>query len=153
MSPLVGIRESHRLVGRYVLREQDVRAGLLHQPYRDEIIAVADHPLDTHGERKVKGPKLNEVAQPYGVPFACLLPKEYDNLITASRGSSLSHIAASSCRLSRTMMALGEAAGVASALALCGDLNYGNVSVKQVRERLGMAAFVQKTIVQWGLTG
>ena len=29
MFPLVGIRESHRLVGSYVLREQDVRAGLL----------------------------------------------------------------------------------------------------------------------------
>lgn len=151
MFPLVGIRESHRLVGRYVLREQDVRSGLLHQPYRDEIIAVADHPLDTHGERKVKGPNLHEVAQPYGVPYACLLPKEYDNLITASRGSSLSHIAASSCRLSRTMMSLGEAAGIASALALCADLDYGNVSASEVRQRLGIPAFERKTIAQWGL--
>jgi hypothetical protein len=152
MSPLVGIRESHRLVGRYVLREQDVRAGLLHQPYRDEIIAVADHPLDTHGERKVKGPKLNELAQPYGIPYTCLLPKEYDNLITASRGSSLSHIAASSCRLSRTMMALGEAAGVASALALRSNGDYAEVSVTDLRQRLGIPAFVQKTIAQWGLS-
>lgn len=152
MFPLVGIRESHRLVGRYVLREQDVRAGLLHQPRRDEIIAVADHPLDTHGERKVKGPKLNELEQPYGVPYTCLLPVEYDNLITASRGSSLSHIAASSCRLSRTMMALGEAAGVASALALNSNLDYGDVAVQEVRQRLGIPAFIQKTIAQWGLS-
>lgn len=152
MFPLVGIRESHRLVGRYVLREQDVRAGLLHQPHRDEIIAVADHPLDTHGERKVKGPKLNEVAQPYGVPYRCLLPKEYDNLITASRGSSLSHIAASSCRLSRTMMALGEAAGVASALVLRDHVDYADIAVDELRERLGMPAFIRKTIAQWGLT-
>jgi hypothetical protein len=152
MSPLVGIRESHRLVGRYVLREQDVRAGLLHQPYRDEIIAVADHPLDTHGERKVKGPKLNELAQPYGIPYTCLLPKEYDNLITASRGSSLSHIAASSCRLSRTMMAQGEAAGVASALALRSNGDYAEVAVTDLRQRLGIPAFVQKTIAQWGLS-
>ena len=111
MFPLVGIRESHRLVGRYVLCEQDVRAGLLRQPRQEEIIALADHPLDTHGERKVRGANLKELAQPYGIPYDCLLPKEYDNLIAASRGASFSHIAASSCRLSRTMMALGEAAG------------------------------------------
>src|SRR5690606_8787843 len=95
MFPLVGIRESHRLVVRTVLREQDVRAGFLRQDHRDELIAFADHALDTHGERRVKGPKLGELDQPYGVPYTCLLPKEYDNLITATRGSSFSHIAAS----------------------------------------------------------
>ncbi len=151
MFPLVGIRESHRLVGRYVLREQDVRAGLLQQPRQGEIIALADHPLDTHGERRVKGPKLNELAQPYGIPYACLLPTEYDNLIAASRGASFSHIAASSCRLSRTMMALGEAAGVASALALRSGVAYTDVAIADIRERLEIPAFVEKTLSNWGL--
>ena len=45
MFPLVGIRESHRLVGRFVLREQDVRAGILHQEHADEVIAFGDHAL------------------------------------------------------------------------------------------------------------
>ena len=151
MFPLVGIRESHRLVGRYVLCEQDVRAGLLQQPRRDELIALADHPLDTHGERKVKGPKLNEVDQPYGIPYAALLPSEYDNLIAASRGASFSHIAASSCRLSRTMMALGEAAGVASAMALVSGIGYPDVEMSELRARLGIPAFIRKTLANWGL--
>ena len=89
MFPLVGIRESHRLVGRYVLREQDVRAGLLRQARQEEIIALADHPLDTHGERNVRGSNLKELEQPYGIPYSCLLPNEYDNLIAASRGAIL----------------------------------------------------------------
>lgn len=73
MSPALGVRETHRLVGRYVLR-------------------------------------------PYGVPFRCLLPLEVDNLLVACRGASFSSIGASSCRLSRTMMILGQAAGTAAAL-------------------------------------
>ena len=151
MFPLVGIRESHRLVGRYVLREQDVRAGLLRQDRADEVIAFADHPMDTHGERRVKGPKLGEVDQPYGIPYDCLLPVEYDNLIAASRGASFSHIAASSCRLSRSMMALGEAAGVASALALTQGHLYPDVAVSEVRQALGIPAFTEKIIEEWQL--
>lgn len=151
MFPLVGIRESHRLVGRYVLREQDVRAGLLHQDRADEVIAFADHALDTHGERRVKGPKLGELEQPYGIPYDCLLPVEYDNLIAASRGASFSHIAASSCRLSRSMMALGEAAGVASALALEQGQRYPEVSVSRIRDTLSIPAFIESIIDEWQL--
>ncbi|MAS37700.1 MAG: hypothetical protein CL610_27135 [Anaerolineaceae bacterium] len=151
MFPLVGIRESHRLVGRFVLREQDVRAGILHQEHADEVIAFGDHALDTHGERRVKGPKLGELEQPYGVPYECLLPQEYDNMITASRGSSFSHIGASSCRLSRTMMGMGEAAGVASALALQQNKLYPDVSVAEIRDILEIPAFIEKIIREWEL--
>ena len=57
----------------------------------------------------------------------------------------------SSCRLSRTTIALGEAAGVASTLALDGGLAYPKVAVADVRQRLGIPAFIEKTIIQWGL--
>lgn len=142
---------AHRLVGRYVLREQDVRAGFLRQTRQEEIIALADHPLDTHGERNVRGVKLKELEQPYGIPYSCLLPAEYGNLIAASRGTSFSHIAASSCRLSRTMRALGEAAGVASALVLRAGAAYADVDGAEIRGRLGIPAFEEKAISVWGL--
>lgn len=147
-SPTVGVRESYRLVGRYVLREQDVRTGILTHG-RDDVIACADHALDTHGERRVKGPKLKSLEKPYGIPYLCLLPQEVDNLITASRGSSFSHIAASSCRLSRTMMALGEAAGVASAIALREECGYPFVPVREVRAALHIPEFVDKLAKTW----
>lgn len=151
-SPMVGVRENYRLVGRYVLREQDVRTGILTNT-RTDIIAFADHALDTHGERRVKGAKLKALDQPYGIPYACLLPQEYENLITASRGSSFSHIAASSCRLSRTMMALGEAAGVASAIALRDECSYASVHVAEVQEVMRVAEFVAKIATNWGQPG
>jgi hypothetical protein len=148
-SPMVGVRENYRLVGRYVLREQDVRTSILANE-RVDIIAFADHPLDTHGERRVKGAKLKSLEHPYGIPYPCLLPQEYENLITASRGSSFSHIAASSCRLSRTMMALGEAAGVASAIALRDECGYESVPVAEVQGALHVPEFVAKVAAIWG---
>lgn len=149
--PLVGVRESHRLVGRTVLREQDVRAGILRQEGRAEIVACADHALDTHGRTNVKGAKLRDLDQPYGVPYGCLLPRELDNLIVASRGASFSHIAAASCRLSRTMMAIGEAAGVATALALTAGHDYADVPVDAIRAGVRIPEFLDQVVAEWGL--
>jgi hypothetical protein len=115
ISPMLGVRETHRLVGRAVLREQDVRAGLAAQEAAgaDDLVALADHSLDFHGAGRWVGRELDG---PYGVPFRCLVAKEVDNLLVACRGASFSAVAASSCRLSRTMMLLGQAAGTAAAL-------------------------------------
>lgn len=115
IAPRLGVREGPRLVGRYVLTEHDLIAGLGGQAH-DDIITIADHARDTHGADTARA-GTGEVKQPYGVPFRCLLPVEYDNLAVACRGASFSSVAASSCRLSRTMMQLGQAAGTAAALA------------------------------------
>jgi hypothetical protein len=108
-APMLGIRESHRVVTEYIFTEQDVRAGLQKQPHQD-IVAIADHALDIHGGEH----GARELEQPYGIPYRCLIPKGKTNLLVACRGAGFSHIAASSCRLSRTMMALGHAAGLAA---------------------------------------
>lgn len=127
MSPALGVRETHRLVGRYVLRESDIDAGLAGQSH-DDIIAIADHAVDFHGARPSR-----ELEGPYGVPFGCLLPKEVDNLLVACRGASFSSIGASSCRLSRTMMMLGQAAGTAVALF---GADVTNVNAARLRQQL-----------------
>jgi hypothetical protein len=127
-SPFLGVREGPRLVGRYVLNERDIDAGLAGQTHED-IIAIADHAVDFHGSI----PSREVPNGPYGVPLRCLLPVEYDNLLVACRGASFSSIAASSCRLSRTMMVLGQAAGTAAAL-FGKDLT--NVDAQQLRAAL-----------------
>ena len=113
IAPALGIRESRRVVGEYVLTENDLRTGVSGQKYPD-IICLADHPADTHGGHN-RG--IRELREPYGVPYRCLIPKGQRNLLIACRAASFSSIAASSCRLSRTMLELGEAAGTAAALA------------------------------------
>jgi hypothetical protein len=114
VAPQLGVRESRRILGDYVLIEQDCQAGVRNQKHPD-IVALTDHAVDVHGR---KG-RLYEVPNgAYGVPYRCLLPRGVRNLLIASRAASFSHIAASSCRLSRTMMTLGQAAGTAAAMAV-----------------------------------
>jgi len=117
-APMLGIRESYRVVGEYVLTQQDLLAGLEGQSHPN-LIAVADHSMDVHGagSRRVRG----EIKAPYGVPYRCLVPKGSVNLLVACRGASFSHIAASSCRLSgraRRPDRRGRAPGAARAGAL-----------------------------------
>lgn len=105
--PMAGVRESYRLVGKYVLTEHDIMLGAEKQNYDVDIATVADHMLDKHGE----GGGGGEIETPYSIPITCLEAKEYDNLFVACRGASFSNIAASSARLTRTMLGLGEAVG------------------------------------------
>jgi hypothetical protein len=149
--PLIGIRESHRLAGRYVLKEQDVRSGLMRQDYQEELIAFADHALDTHGRTAVKGANLKELQQPYGIPYSCLLAKEFVNLAVASRGASCAHLAASSCRLSRTMMDLGEAAGTGAALALRDGTALHEIPISELTRRLRIDEQRERIIRNWRL--
>ena len=113
IAPMLGLREGYRVDAKYVLRESDLARGWENQPHND-MIAVADHPCDIHGE----GGKLTSVKTAYGVPYRCLIPNsDFTNLLVACRGAGFSKIAASSCRLQRTMIQLGTAAGIAAAWA------------------------------------
>lgn len=132
IAPRIGVRESRRILGDYVLTESDCRAGLRKQKHSD-IIAISDHAVDIHGR---KG-RLYEVPNgPYGVPYRCLLPRGVTNLMIASRAASFSHIAASSCRLTRTMMTLGQAAGNAAAMAVQRHVPPRQVDVAQLQAKL-----------------
>jgi hypothetical protein len=131
IAPALGVRETARVVGEYILTENDILKGISRQTDPD-IITLADHAMDRHGE----GGGCVELREPYGVPYRCLLPKGINNLLVACRGASFSSIAASSCRLSRTMMALGHAAGIAAALAKEKGVTLRAVPAEALRQTL-----------------
>lgn len=132
MFPFTGVREGPRLVGRTVLTEGMVRAGRSGQRDGDRHIALSDHALDVHGA----GHLMREMKEPYGVPFDCLLPREWDNVAVACRGASFTHIAAASCRLSRTMMGLGHAAGLAAVESQSRGNDLADADTRHVQEML-----------------
>ncbi len=143
VAEMLGVRESRRVVAEYMLTEVDLRAGLSGQSHGD-LVAIADHALDRHGE----GVPCAELTEPYGVPYRCLQPRGWRNLLVACRGAGFSSLAASSCRLSRTIMQLGQAAGTAVALALP-----GGTTLPQVRsEELRAALITQRVQLTWPAT-
>jgi len=137
IAPMLGIRESYRILGQHVLTQHDLMAGLSRQKHAD-IIAIADHSMDVHGSggRRIRG----ELKQPYGIPFRCLIPKGWANLMVAGRCASFSQIAASSCRLNRTMTALGLAAGCGAAQAAASGRPVAEVDVTAFQPSLGLPA-------------
>ena len=132
IAPALGVRETRRVVCETMLTEHDLRAGLMSQTAPD-LVAIADHPCDTH---RTTGGGTFEIAEPYGIPYRCLIPQGLSNLLIASRGAGFSSIAASSCRLSRTMIQLGQAAGTAAALAVEVNCDFPAVPADPLRQRL-----------------
>lgn len=131
IAPMIGVREGPRTICERMLTENDL-LGTLHKQTDPDIIAISDHPTDRHGA----GGRCGEMKAPYGIPYRCLLPRDVDNLLVASRGAGFSSIAASSCRLSRIMMQLGQAAGTAAALASEKACAIRDIDSKELRNRL-----------------
>jgi hypothetical protein len=109
----VGIRETRRIIGHYMLTKEDVIEG----KDFDDSIAKCSYPIDIH-DPKGKGTLFQPLSRPYGIPYRCLIPKKIDNLIVAGRPISVSHEAFSSTRVMPTCMATGEAAGISASLCI-----------------------------------
>lgn len=117
--PWIGVRESRRLIGRYVLCEAD----LMENRRFADAIATGCWYLDLHPNKTTAG-TANDVAPekvqpaPYDIPYRSLLPQKVANLLVAGRCHSATRGAHASTRVTATSMAMGEAAGLAAALGL-----------------------------------
>jgi hypothetical protein len=113
----IGIRESRRIMGDYVLTEDDVKNR---RKFEDNI-CYASFFVDIHC---IDGPGMDHtVWQPtkgfkYQIPYRILLPRKIESLLTAGRCVSCTHLALGSIRVMVQCMGTGEAAGTAAALSL-----------------------------------
>lgn len=131
VSPFMGIRESRVMHGRYILTTDDI----LSNRRFDHVVAVASYPVDIH---HAQGGDCTMIftKDDYDIPYECLLPNEFDNLLVAGRCSSMSHEAMAATRVMSTCMALGEAAGRAARIALNANVEPANVDIKILQKEL-----------------
>jgi glycine/D-amino acid oxidase-like deaminating enzyme len=130
-SPAIGIRESRRIHGDYILTRDDVLTG---RRFDDEI-ALCGAPIEDHhagGDTEWQYVGQGGV---YGVPYRALLPAGIEGLLVAGRCFSSTHDAHASARSMATCMAMGQAAGTAAAMARAG-VSPRAVDVALLRERL-----------------
>ena len=131
VAPFLGIRETRRIVGRYVLNRDDV----LSCRRFDDAIAVASYPIDLHRPNDT-GCTLEWCGDCYDIPYRCLLPQKIDNLLVAGRCISTTHEAMAAIRVMSTCMATGEAAGRAASMAVVAEVSPSRINVGQLREDL-----------------
>ena len=113
-----GIRESRRLVGDYILNENDI----LENRFFDDGVAFGGWPIDVHPAEGFhhKGLPTRYINFPghYAIPYRCLYSKNIENLMMAGRDISVSKLAMASTRVMGTCAICGQAAGTAAALAV-----------------------------------
>ena len=110
----IGVRESRRIRGHYALTADDVVQA---RKFPDGI-ARSNYPIDIHSPTGA-GTDIRGVAEGdyYEIPYRCLLPQGIDNLLVAGRCVSSTHEGQAALRIMPTCFAMGEAVGVAAALA------------------------------------
>jgi len=111
--PTAGARESRRIVGRAILTEEAIWEGRRHP----EVVVLGGGKLDRHSNRAATQHE-EHLVPPYDVAYGTLLPQDINNLLVAGRCHSATSAALASSRLTATAMGMGQAAGVAAALAV-----------------------------------
>ena len=130
----LGVRESRRIMGDYVLNDDDLRAG---RRFEDVVVHRANFVVDIHnptGGGQAEG--LAEVVQAYDIPYRSLLPENTEGLVLAGRCISGTHRAIASYRVITIALAIGEAAGVAAALSAQKNITPRQLGAHPVQEQL-----------------
>jgi hypothetical protein len=129
----VGVRETRRILGEYLLTADDVLTARKF----DDVIARGTYPVDIHNPTG-RGTVLRTVppGEAYDIPLRCLVPRDVDGVLTAGRCISGTHEAHSSYRVTPTAMATGQAAGVCAALAAASGRPPREVPADTVQDEL-----------------
>ncbi len=142
---LLGVRESRRIAGDYTLTAED---WLARRSFHDEIgrnsYFIDIHPrIGKDGREMPLQLKISEdegrykKGESHGIPYRCLTPRGMPNLLTAGRCVSSDAIAHGSLRVMPNCLLMGEAAGLASAMAAKMDkVDVHAVDTAELRRRL-----------------
>jgi len=118
ISPFPSMRESRRLMGDYIMNENDVRERTV---FPDRV-AYGGWPIDIHppGGIYAKEPPCTHEFLPSlcSIPLRSLYSKNIPNLLFAGRNISASHVALGTVRVMGTCAVMGQAAGTAAALCV-----------------------------------
>jgi succinate dehydrogenase/fumarate reductase flavoprotein subunit len=112
----LGVTESRRLVGEYVLARDDADKDF------EDSIAVTGN--------------WTKYATTYSIPYRSLVPRRFANLLAAGRCISVDHRVHHATKEIPPCMATGEAAGIAAAMAASSGIRASAVDVAKLREKL-----------------
>jgi len=140
---LLGIRESRRIMGDYVMCLDDFKNRAT---FPDEIGRYS-YPVDIHVTRPNDEAEYERFAkefaemrygkgESYGIPYRSLVPRELTNVLVAGRCLSADRSMQGSVRVMPGCYITGQAAGMAAALAIEADTDTRGVDVPTLQQRL-----------------
>lgn len=133
VAPVLGVRESRHIVGKYKITVNDIINGTKF----DDRIAVYGYGMDVHPRNdKETGNFKIEVAPKYYIPYRSMIPQGCGNLIVAGKTISCESQAAGGLRCMPCAMAMGQAAGAAAVIAIDSSCNPENISIGNLQKTL-----------------
>jgi hypothetical protein len=137
VAPMVGIRESRRIVGEYTLTEDDY----LNEARFPDAVARNSYPIDIHSATARSGLIMKHLPRGryHEIPYRVMVPQGISNLLVAGRCVSSSFAAQAAIRIQQNCRALGEAAGVAAAMCVKSGKMANNVDIDGLRAILNTA--------------
>ena len=134
LPPQLGIRETRRIKGGYMLSGEDV----LGCASFDDSIGVNGWPIEAHvtGNVIFKFPPIPQSRGYNELPYRILVAKGVDNLLVAGRCASMTQEGQSAARVSGACFAMGEAAGLAAALSCAGNTIPRDIAVEKLQQGL-----------------
>ncbi|MCL2710788.1 MAG: FAD-dependent oxidoreductase [Planctomycetaceae bacterium] len=137
---IAGKRESRRLMGDIVLKEQDI----VQQEIFPDASVVTTWTIDLHypearNAQFFPGEEFRAIAvhqriQPYAIPYRCFYSKNVTNMFMAGRNISVTHVALGTIRVMRTTGMMGEVVGMAASLCKEHDITPRGVYEKHLDE-------------------
>lgn len=141
-SPVLGLRESRRIIGDYTFTIEDY---LERRSFPDEIFR-GRYNVDVHTRPNADGVDSSDtveefgrcgVGESYGVPYRCYCPRDLDNLLVAGRTVSSGRTVNGTLRVMTCCLCSGEAVGMAAKFAGEMDrVNIHEVDTQRLRRRL-----------------
>lgn len=141
------IREGRRILGEYLMKENDISPvlGAPRATLKADSIAIGDYPMDSHATQLKTDPTdphrgegeywLYRQTRPYQIPYGVIVPKNIDRLLV-SLAVSATHVAYSSLRMEPVRMSLGQAAGTAAVLSIKNNVLPRQVNVGELQKEL-----------------
>lgn len=140
---LMGIRETRRIMGDYVLNLEDFKSRAV---FEDEIGRYC-YPVDIHASKPDAASYKKfeeeyfksfryEKGESYGIPYRTLLPKGLSNVLMAGRCISSDRYIQGSVRVMPGCYITGQAVGVAAAMAVQENCNTREINISKLQERL-----------------
>ncbi|MES2510383.1 MAG: FAD-dependent oxidoreductase [Pseudomonadota bacterium] len=136
IAPQIGVRETRRIMGEYVLTGEDI----LSSARFDDAIGINAWPMELHAAGRIdwqfprnwessKGRVYNDL------PWRMLLPKGVSNLLVAGRCASMTHEGQSAARVSGGCFVMGQAAGTAAAMLQAGQ-SFADTAIPALQKNL-----------------
>jgi len=126
---IAGKRESRRLLGDHILKEQDLTGFVIYP----DASAPTTWTIDLHypdpkntehfPENEFLSIAVHKPIHPYPIPYRCLYSRNIDNLFMAGRNISVTHVALGTIRVMRTTGIMGEVVGMAASIAAKNNTN------------------------------